>query len=81
MGTFINTGNYGVWETGNGKYVDKSGIIAFVNSRLRTEDNFFCVTRMRRSGKTVSAKMLVGINYDKTTKVHECTIETIECQQ
>ncbi|MBR1436321.1 MAG: AAA family ATPase [Bacteroidales bacterium] len=69
MGTFINTGNYGFWETRNGKYVDKSGIIAFVNSRLRTKDKFFCVTRMRRSGKTVTAKMLCAY-YDKSCDSH-----------
>ena len=42
----------------NGEFVDKSELIAVVNSTLFTEQCFSCVTRSRRFGKTVAAKML-----------------------
>ena len=69
MGVFINTGNYGFQETRSGKYVDKSGIISFVNSRLRTVNKFLCVTRARRFGKTMTAKMLCAY-YDNSCDSH-----------
>ena len=42
----------------NSEYVDKSGLIAIVNSTLFTERSFSCVSRSRRFGKSVAAKML-----------------------
>ena len=58
MGTFINIGNAGFKRIRNSEYVDKSGLIAVVNSTLFTERCFSCVTRCRRFGKSMAAKML-----------------------
>jgi len=70
MGDYINTGNAGFRESRNGKYVDKSGLISFVNAQLFTKNNFFCVTRARRFGKTLAAEMLCAY-YDKSCDSHE----------
>lgn len=58
MGTYINIGNAGFQSARNGEYVDKSGLIAVVNSTLFTERRFSCVSRCRRFGKSMAAKML-----------------------
>ena len=58
MGTYINIGNSGFQSVINGEYVDKSGLIAIVNSTLFTERRFSCVSRSRRFGKSLAAKML-----------------------
>ena len=58
MGTYINIGNEGFRRARNGEYVDKSGLIAIVNRTLFTELSFSCVTRCRRFGKSMAAKML-----------------------
>jgi hypothetical protein len=65
MGFYINTGNAGFQSARNGEYVDKSGLIAVVNRTLFTEQRFSCVTRCRRFGKSMAAKMLAAY-YDKT---------------
>ena len=66
MGIYINIGNAGFQSARNGEYVDKSGLIAAVNSTLFTERRFSCVTRCRRFGKSMAAKMLYAY-YD-----HSC---------
>ena len=60
MGTYINIGNAGFQRARNSEYVDKSGLIAVVNSTLFTERCFSCVTRSRRFGKSLAAKMLAA---------------------
>ena len=66
MGTYINIGNEGFISARNGEYVDKSGMIAVINSTLNTERRFSCVTRCRRFGKSLIAKTLCAY-YD-----HSC---------
>lgn len=66
MGAYINIGNAGFQRVRNGEYVDKSGLIAIINSSLFTERSFSCVSRSRRFGKSVAAKMLCAY-YD-----HSC---------
>lgn len=66
MGTYINIGNEGFVSARNGEYVDKSGLIAAINSTLNTERRFSCVTRCRRFGKSMAAKTLCAY-YD-----HSC---------
>jgi len=66
MGAYINIGNAGFQRVRNSEYVDKSGLIAVVNSTLFTERSFSCVSRSRRFGKSVAAKMLCAY-YD-----HSC---------
>jgi hypothetical protein len=41
-----------------GIFVDKTGMIPFLNSRMRTEDRYVCVSRPRKFGKTMAAAML-----------------------
>ena len=65
MGIYINKGNEGFQSARNSEYVDKSGLIAVVNKTLNTEQRFSCVTRSRRFGKTMAAKMLCAY-YDKS---------------
>lgn len=82
MGLFINIGNAGFQRARNSEYVDKSALIAVVNSTINTEKCFSCVSRSRRFGKSMATKMLnsillVGINYDRETKQHTCRIERI----
>ncbi len=66
MGSYINTGNEGFQSVIKGEYIDKSGLIAVVNSTLNTERRFSCVSRCRRFGKSIAAKMLCAY-YD-----HSC---------
>lgn len=58
MGIYINLGNTGFQSARNGEYIDKSGLIAEVNRSLFTERRFSCVSRCRRFGKSLAAKML-----------------------
>ncbi len=65
MGTYINLGNAGFQSVRNGEYVDKSGLINIVNFSLFMERRFSCVSRSRRFGKLVAAKML-NAYYDQS---------------
>ena len=65
MGAYINIGNAGFQSVRNGEYVDKSGLISIVNGTLFTERRFSCVSRSRRFGKSVAAKMLCAY-YDQS---------------
>ena len=60
MGIYINKGNNNFRMSRNSEYVDKSGLIAEVNRTLFTEQRFSCVTRCRRFGKSMAAKMLAA---------------------
>ena len=58
MSKFINIGNTDFASVRKDEYVDKSQLIAYVNSVLGTQRKFLCVTRARRFGKSLAAKML-----------------------
>ena len=58
MGTYINIGNAGFESARNRKYVDKSEVITIINKTLFTEFRYSCVSRCRRFGKSMAAKML-----------------------
>ena len=62
---YLNKGNDGFASLRNSKFVDKSLLIAEVNSAMMTENRFLCVTRARRFGKSVAIKML-NAYYDKS---------------
>lgn len=66
MGIYINKGNEGFKRIRNSEYVDKTGLIDIVNKTLFTEQSFSCVTRSRRFGKTMAAKMLLAY-YDRSS--------------
>ena len=56
MGTYINIGNAGFESARNGEYIDKSELMAVVNSTLNSKRHFSCVTRGRRFGKSIIPK-------------------------
>lgn len=61
MGIYLNFGNKGFEQSLRSDiYVDKTGLIEFVNKRLDTEQRFLCVSRPRRFGKSMAAKMLAA---------------------
>lgn len=65
MGNYLNLGNDGFQSITKGKYVDKTGLISFVNSSLGTPNKLICVSRPRRFGKSFAVKMLSAY-YDKS---------------
>ncbi|MCD8148551.1 MAG: ATP-binding protein [Clostridiales bacterium] len=65
MGTYLNPGNRGFQVITNGIYVDKTGLIDYVNSTLNTPFRLTSFSRPRRFGKSFAAKMLCAY-YDKT---------------
>ena len=65
MGQYINIGNAGFQRARNSEFVDKSGLISIVNGKLFTEQCFSCVSRCRRFGKSMAAKMLCAY-YDRS---------------
>jgi len=70
MGNYLNIGNAGFQAVRKGLYVDKSGMIAFLNETLGTMDKLTCVSRPRRFGKSFAAKMLCAY-YDKSCDSRE----------
>lgn len=65
MGIYLNLGNSGFQSVRNGEYIDKSGLISVVNSTINTEQRCSCVSRCRRFGKSLAAKMLCAY-YDQS---------------
>ena len=61
MGVYLNPGNVDFQEVLNSKiYVDKSELIQYTNSVLRTTQKYICVSRPRRFGKSMAANMLTA---------------------
>ncbi len=58
MRKYLNIGNDGFKAIRNGDYIDKSGLISFMNAFLGTPQKLICVSRPRRFGKSFGAKML-----------------------
>ncbi len=59
MGIYLNSGNEVFKRALRSEiYVDKTGMIEFINKRLDTEQCCICVSRPRRFGKTMTAQML-----------------------
>lgn len=69
MGKYINIGNAEFESVRKDEYVDKSMLIAYVNKVLGTQRKFLCVTRARRFGKPIAAKML-NAYYDESVNSH-----------
>lgn len=68
MGIYLNPGNESFRQNLNSKiYIDKSMLISYTNSVIRTDQKYVCVSRPRRFGKSMAANMLTayyGIGYD-----------------
>ena len=61
MGIYLNPSNNSFTESVNSEiYVDKSGLIAYTNKRICTEQKNICISRPRRFGKSMAAKMLTA---------------------
>lgn len=59
MGIYLNPGNELFSEALRSKiYIDMTGLIAFTNEVLATEQKNICVSRPRRFGKSMAANML-----------------------
>ncbi|MCD7766537.1 MAG: AAA family ATPase [Lachnospiraceae bacterium] len=65
MGIYLNPGNRGFQTILNGIYVDKTGLIDFINRTINTPQKLTCFSRPRRFGKSFAAKMLCAY-YDKS---------------
>jgi hypothetical protein len=55
---FVNVDNRLFQRVRNSEYVDKSELITLTNQVIDTEEQFICVTRPRRFGKSVTLNML-----------------------
>ncbi|MBO6147713.1 MAG: AAA family ATPase, partial [Lachnospiraceae bacterium] len=59
MGVFLNPGKEAFEEAVNSKiYVDKTEMVLYLNSIVKTKQKYACVSRPRRFGKTMAADML-----------------------
>ena len=70
MGTYINKGNSEFRDIVSHEYVDKTSLIPLINATLNSESRYSCVTRCRRFGKSMAAKMLCAY-YDKSCDSRE----------
>ena len=70
MGTYIDMGNDAFASARNGLYVDKTGLIPVVNGTINTKQRYSCVSRCRRFGKSMAAKMLAAY-YDRSCDSRE----------
>ena len=59
MGLYLNRGNSAFEIALNSKiYVDKTGLLAYANDCIGSNQRFLCVSRPRRFGKSITAEML-----------------------
>ena len=61
MGIYLNPTNESFQEAINSEiYVDKTGLIAFTNKKIKTSQKHICVSRPRRFGKSTNLAMLAA---------------------
>lgn len=71
MGSYLNPGNRMFQQARKSEiYVDKSGILAYLDAVTDTEQKYVCVSRPRRFGKSITANM-IGNFYDRTCDASE----------
>ena len=70
MGMYINKGNNDFRDIVAHEYVDKSSLIPLINAMLNSENRYSCVTRCRRFGKSMAARMLCAY-YDRSCDSRE----------
>ena len=70
MGTYINRGNSEFRDIVAHEYIDKTSLVPLINATLNSENRYSCVTRCRRFGKSMAAKMLCAY-YDKSCDSRE----------
>ena len=64
MGIFIDKGNIAFNGIRNSAFIDKSGLLSILNESIDTSHRYMCVSRPRRFGKSVAAKMIYAY-YDR----------------
>jgi hypothetical protein len=78
MGIYLNPGNEGFQSALKSQiYVDKTGLLAYTNTVLDSEQRYICVSRPRRFGKSITAEMLTayyGKNCDSKDMFRELEI-------
>lgn len=61
MGRFLNPDNSAFQNAINSKiYVDKTGLLEYINSVIDTTEKYICNSRPRRFGKSITADMLTA---------------------
>ena len=65
MGMYLNPGNSGFAEIIDSGYIDKTGMIDLINQKIGKLGKLVCISRPRRFGKSIAAKMLCAY-YDHT---------------
>lgn len=61
MGVYLNPGNRGFLKSVRSEiYVDKTELVSHINKLVNTEEQFICVSRPRRFGKSMALKMLAA---------------------
>ncbi len=70
MGIYLNPGNDSFKRILNDTYVDKTGLLDFINATIDTAGCLTCISRPRRFGKSFAAKMLCAY-YDKSCDSRE----------
>lgn len=61
MGIYLNPSNIDFQRALNSDiYIDKNELIKYTNSKLFAEQQFICVSRPRRFGKSMTANMLTA---------------------
>ena len=71
MGVYLNPGNESFRMALNSEiYVDKTGMIRYLNTLVGTKQRYVSVSRPRRFGKTTAADM-IGAYYDRTADSRE----------
>ncbi|MBQ3658131.1 MAG: AAA family ATPase [Bacteroidales bacterium] len=70
MSDFIDYGNCDFRRVKNSNFIDKSGLLNVLNKNIDTENSFMCISRPRRFGKSIAAKMAYAY-YDRSSKSDE----------
>ena len=79
MGNYLNPGNEKFRRMIQSEiYVDKTGMIKYTNSVLDTAQNYVCVSRPRRFGKSMAANITAAVviqkNYLESLKLQKIKI-------
>ncbi len=82
MGIYLNPGNQSYKEAMESEiFIDKTEMIAYLNSIVKTKQKYACVSRPRRFGKTMAADMICAY-YDREaesrTLFEKCKISKIK---
>ena len=70
MSRFLDYGNSDFRSVRDSNFVDKSGLINVLNEKIGKESRFMCISRPRRFGKSVAAKMIYAY-YDRSCDSRE----------